>query len=39
VKNTTRRWVDGTQVQELAAGFDQEVAATIVARLAVQKKN
>lgn len=37
VTTTARRWVDGTQVQELAAGFDQEAAATIVARLAVQK--
>ncbi|GLJ49269.1 hypothetical protein SUGI_1041010 [Cryptomeria japonica] len=37
VTTTARRWVDGTQLQELAAGFDQEAAAAIMARLAVHK--
>ncbi|KAH9542694.1 hypothetical protein CY35_13G021000 [Sphagnum magellanicum] len=32
-----RRWCDGGQVQDLAAGFDQEAAAVVMARLAVYK--
>ncbi|CAM6090033.1 unnamed protein product [Calypogeia fissa] len=37
VTTTARRWVDAAQVQELAAGFDQEAAAALMARLAVYK--
>lgn len=32
-----RRWCDGDQIQDLAAGFDQEAAAVVMARLAVYK--
>lgn len=37
VTTTARRWIDGSQVQELVAGFDQEAAAAIISRLAVYK--
>eukprot|EP00246_Nothoceros_aenigmaticus_P007083 TRINITY_DN20697_c0_g1_i1.p1 TRINITY_DN20697_c0_g1~~TRINITY_DN20697_c0_g1_i1.p1 ORF type:complete len:804 (+),score=152.01 TRINITY_DN20697_c0_g1_i1:372-2783(+) len=37
VTTVARRWVDGGQVQEISAGFDQEAAAAIMARLAVYK--
>ncbi|KAG6544642.1 hypothetical protein Mapa_013947 [Marchantia paleacea] len=37
VTTTARRWVDSAQIQELAAGFDQEAAAALMARLAVYK--
>eukprot|EP00249_Psilotum_nudum_P008068 c21021_g1_i1 orf=336-2687(+) len=37
VTTSARRWIDGAQLHELAAGFDQETAAAIVARLAVFK--
>ena len=31
------RWVDGNNADELVAGFDQEAAAVVVARLATHK--
>ncbi|KAJ7521003.1 hypothetical protein O6H91_19G033600 [Diphasiastrum complanatum] len=37
VTTTARRWADGGQTQDIAAGFDQEAAAAVVARLAVHK--
>eukprot|EP00250_Pteridium_aquilinum_P002668 c12892_g1_i1 orf=88-2388(+) len=37
VTTTARRWVDGSQVENLVAGFDQEAAAAIVSRLAIYK--
>ena len=32
VTTTTRRWTDGANVNDVAAGFDQEAGATLVAR-------
>lgn len=37
VTTAARRWVDGSQLQDISAGFDQEAAAAIMARLAVFK--
>ncbi|KAJ7535739.1 hypothetical protein O6H91_12G044100 [Diphasiastrum complanatum] len=37
VTTTARRWVDGAQTQDIAAGFDQEAAAALMARLAVHR--
>lgn len=37
VTTTARRWVDGSQVEQLVAGFDQEAAAAVISRLALQK--
>lgn len=37
VTTVTRRWCDGTDLRELTAGFDQEAAAVVMARLASAK--
>lgn len=37
VTTLTRRWVDGSDLRELTAGFDQEAAAVVMARLASAK--
>jgi len=37
VTTITRRWTDGTNLSEISAGFDQEAAAVLTARLASWK--
>ncbi|MCO5609601.1 hypothetical protein L7F22_063831 [Adiantum nelumboides] len=37
VTTTARRWIDGSQVEQLIAGFDQEAAAAIISRFVIYK--
>ncbi|KAK9814088.1 hypothetical protein WJX72_000474 [[Myrmecia] bisecta] len=37
VTTFSRRWTDGTNLQDLIAGFDQEAAAVLIARIATYK--
>ena len=39
VTTLTRAWTDGSNTQHITAGFDQEAAAVVLARLATHKVN